>query len=343
MQVTAYAVQLGASHRESREFALDERLQVRRANPTASPQANPGAPGQQVRLSAAGLNAAHQDRATTSTATTDAAQTPLEPRLALLKQIIERLTGRSLKLLNLSDFAPEAQSASAPSPSTATGLGLSYDLHARYTETESLSFAASGTVVTADGRRLEFQVGLSMERSLSVAVDASLRLGDAHQAKDPLVIDFAGSAAQLTDQRFSFDLNTDGSAESLPMLGGGSGFLVFDRNANGVVDDGSELFGPGSGDGFADLATLDSDGSGWVDEADPAFGQLGIWQPDTQGPGTLSSLAERDLGALYLGRVATPFQIQDGAAQTLGELRSSGIYLKESGGVGSLSQLDLVV
>ena len=50
------------------------------------------------------------------------------------------------------------------------------------------------------------------------------------------------------------------------MLGSGSGFLALDKNGNGKIDDGSELFGTKSGDGFADLAEYDSDGNGWIDE-----------------------------------------------------------------------------
>jgi hypothetical protein len=41
-----------------------------------------------------------------------------------------------------------------------------------------------------------------------------------------------------------------GKLESIPGLGASSGFLVFDRNANGKADDGSELFGATSGNGF---------------------------------------------------------------------------------------------
>ena len=52
------------------------------------------------------------------------------------------------------------------------------------------------------------------------------------------------------------------------MLGKGSGFLALDKDGNGKIDDGNELFGTKSSDGFGDLREYDSDGSGWIDEND---------------------------------------------------------------------------
>ena len=49
------------------------------------------------------------------------------------------------------------------------------------------------------------------------------------------------------------------------------------------------------------------------------------------------------LGALHLGRVATPFSLKGAANDTQGVMRASGVYLREDGGVGTLSQVDLKV
>ena len=100
-------------------------------------------------------------------------------------------------------------------------------------------------------------------------------------------VNFGGSAASLRNQRFSFDLLGDGNKVDVPVLGQGSGFLVLDALGAGKVESGRQLFGPASGDGFADLAQYDSDASGWIDEADPVFGRLGVWTPDAQGGGAV--------------------------------------------------------
>ena len=85
---------------------------------------------------------------------------------------------------------------------------------------------------------------------------------------DPLVFNFEGNTADITDQKFMFDLDCDGKEEEISSLGKGSGFLALDKNGDGIVNDGTELFGTKSGDGFADLAEYDEDGNGWIDEDD---------------------------------------------------------------------------
>ena len=169
----------------------------------------------------------------------------------------------------------------------------------------------------------------------------TLRLGDAARKTDPLVLNFAGNAAQLTDQRFAFDLNADGQAEQINFVAPGSGFLVFDRNQDGKVNNGSELFGPTTDNGFQELAALDDDGNGWIDESDAAFKRLQIWTRDGHGNDLLKSLSETGVGAIGLGNIATPFDIKNNANQLLGQIRSSGIVLQENGAAGTIQQIDL--
>jgi len=203
---------------------------------------------------------------------------------------------------------------------------------------ERTQVTGQGRVVTADGRSIAFKVGLDMCRDYSCERDyaASGKV----VLQDPLVINFAGSAAELTGQSLSFDLNADGVAERIPGLASGSAYVVLDRNGNGRVDDGSELFGTTSGDGFADLASLDTDGNGWLDEADPAFQRLRYWQPDS-GDKAGASLASAGVGALWLGSVASPFALKDGANQLLGEIKAAGVFLYEDGRAGTLQQVDV--
>ena len=91
------------------------------------------------------------------------------------------------------------------------------------------------------------------------------------------------------------------------MLSKGSGYLALDTNADGIINDGSELFGTQSGNGFKDLLSHDEDGNGWIDEADSIFQKLKIWTMDENGVSTLLDLAEAGLGAIYLGYENTEF------------------------------------
>ena len=119
------------------------------------------------------------------------------------------------------------------------------------------------------------------------------------------------------------DLDADGDKENINFATGGSGFLALDRNGDGKINDGSELFGATSGDGFADLATLDSDHNGWIDENDAAYTQLRVWTKDSAGNDQLSTLKQANVGAINLSSVATPFDLKDSSNALLGQIRAA--------------------
>ena len=160
---------------------------------------------------------------------------------------------------------------------------------------------------------------------------------------DPLVINFDGTAAELQDLRFAFDLDGDGQAENVPLLAGNRGYLALDRNQNQRIDNGLELFGPATGQGFAELAQHDDDGNGWIDENDAVFSQLRVWTPSADGTGPLRTLQDMGVGALHLTSADSPFALRGEHNSALGAVRSTSIYLREDGGAGTVQQIDLVV
>ena len=170
----------------------------------------------------------------------------------------------------------------------------------------------------------------------------SLRAGDA-QLTDPLVLNFGGEAATLTSRKFSFDIDSNGRPQQISFVGPNSGFLVYDRNQDGIINDGSELFGPRTGNGFKELAAYDADGNGWIDANDPIYRNLRIWFKDEQGNDQLLGLGELGVGAIYLGHITTPFMHKDADNELLGALRSTGIFLDHQGRAGTIQQVDLAV
>ncbi len=55
-------------------------------------------------------------------------------------------------------------------------------------------------------------------------------------------------------------------------------------------------------------------------------------------------LKSADVGALYLGNASTEFSLNEMETnKTNGVIRSTGVYLKESGGVGTMQHVDLAV
>lgn len=345
MKIASASLQMESSHLASRQHEVTESLRLwtgQRGPRPDGEETRPRAPdGDHVTLSEAGKAQSAEDG--------DAALDN-DPKLLLLRLMIEAMTGRRIRFIDASDLqapgeAPALQApaapASAPAPAPAAGYGLEYDYHSSYTETEQTGFAASGTVTTGDGREISFAVSLEMSRSYHEETSVSLRLGDAARKVDPLVLNFAGTAAQLIDQRFAFDLDADGDNEQINFVTPGSGFLVFDRNRDGKINDGRELFGPATNDGFAELAALDDDSNGWIDENDAAFAELQIWSRDAAGKDQLQSLAAAGVGAIALSRIATPFDIKNNANELLGQVRNTGIFLQESGVAGTIQQIDL--
>lgn len=218
---------------------------------------------------------------------------------------------------------------------------LSFNAEEYYTEQENTLFSSVGTVRTADGREINFNVDLTMSRSFTQAYQQELNLAALQQTCDPLVINFDTDTASLSDQKFKFDVDADGQEDNISMLGAGSGYLALDKNGDGVINDGSELFGPQSGNGFQDLAAYDEDGNGWIDEGDSIWSKLKIWCKNPDGSDSLYTLGEKGVGAICLQNVATDFSLKGDRNQDNGYIRSTGIFLYENGNVGTVQHLDL--
>lgn len=214
-----------------------------------------------------------------------------------------------------------------------------------YKETENTSFLAKGIAVTADGRTLDFNIDVEMTRSFMEKTTTSFSDTVTYQLKDPLVIHLNSNPDSISDQKFLFDIDADGKEEEISMLNKESGFLALDKNGDGKINDGSELFGTKSGNGFEDLAVYDMDKNGWIDEKDPIFNQLRIWLKDETGKDILIGLGDADIGAIYLGNVNTQFNLTAQEDNSLkGVIKSSGIYLKESTGqAGIVQQIDMAI
>lgn len=211
-------------------------------------------------------------------------------------------------------------------------------------ESESTSFTAQGVARTEDGREISFNVDVYMSREFMEKSSFSALLDEQGRKVDPLVINLKGNVASVRDQKFFFDIDADGTAEEISRMGDGSGLLALDRNGDGVINDGSELFGARTGDGFSELAAYDEDGNGWIDEGDSIFNNLRIWIQDEDGTDRLVALAKADVGAIYLGSASTDFSLTDTTADKADAMiRRSGVYLKESGGVGTVQHMDFII
>ena len=273
----------------------------------------------------------------------------VNPKLAALIEFIEQTTGKKVKLVDPRLFHGSAQSGhtdqqieaqAGKEAQEAQGPGFSYQLQEHYQETERTSVQAKGRFETADGKEVAFDFQISMSRTFTSAFNLQLQAG---KQIDPLVVNYPGTAAQIGQDRFEFDLDLDGQVEEMAFPGQGSGFLGLDTNGDGQINDGSELFGPQSGDGFGELAAYDQDGNGWIDERDQVFGDLKVWSKEADGQDRLVGLGKLGIGAIYLGSVASEFMVKGAENDDLAQVKRSGVYVTQKGDLGSVQEMDFVV
>ncbi|NLB17424.1 MAG: hypothetical protein GX825_01505, partial [Syntrophomonadaceae bacterium] len=256
MKIANHYVQQKSTYQFQQTKITEETLMIRNngAGETFTAGRNSEEPGVVLQLSPDTLQRMSSDLSSaTNKASGDACDTERQIgdiKLRMIEAMVYLLTGKRIKL-RLPDI--EMEKGSQPSPNTA-GFGLSYDYHEVTVESESVNYEASGYVTTADGRQFSFAMQMNMSRVFYQEKSFQLRIGT---AVDPLVLSLDGQAPKLSQNKYAFDLNSDGITENISFAMDGSGFLALDKNGDGQINDGSELFGPGTGDGFMEMAMYD--------------------------------------------------------------------------------------
>jgi hypothetical protein len=126
----------------------------------------------------------------------------------------------------------------------------------------------------------------------------------------PLVLAFDGESVAFTRPEGTFDVFGRGVSLKSSWVGANTPWLALDRDGNGSIDDGRELFGSmtelPSGtlapNGFAALAALDENGDGWITAADSSFEKLLVWRDKDQDRRSSSSelTSARDAGLVAI-------------------------------------------
>ena len=141
----------------------------------------------------------------------------------------------------------------------------------------------------------------------------------------PILVDLDRNFFELSGGRVLFDIDANGIDDPLTWTSGHTldAFLALDRNGNGLIDDGSELFGNGTllsngfraVHGYMALADLDTrlmggNGDGWIDSQDRLFPHLLLWVDADQDAvadrgevrrAEVLGLVEIELGFFYTG------------------------------------------
>ncbi len=172
-------------------------------------------------------------------------------------------------------------------------------------EAASLSYSSS-TSAASNASRTSSNANVS---TLNTHSSSYMRLQElALQGCDPILLDLSGDGIQLTEagKGANFDINADGIMDSTAWVKGNTAMLVYDKNGNNKIDNGSELFGDQNGakDGFKELAKYDSNNDGKIDSKDSIYKNLKLYR-DLNGDGKMSAnefntLQEMGIKALNL-------------------------------------------
>ncbi|MDQ7785788.1 MAG: calcium-binding protein, partial [Desulfomonilaceae bacterium] len=180
--------------------------------------------------------------------------------------------------------------------------------------------------------------------------DAAFDDLDPFRRPDPLVLDLDNDGIETIgmNERVYFDHNGDGFAELTGWAAPDDGMLVMDRNGNGVIDNGTELFGDQTlladgtkaKSGFQALAELDANGDGKIDAEDPGFSQLRVLKYSDDDSGLLEwrLYTLDELGIKSIDLDSTAVSIVDPAGNTL---RRIGSFERTDGTTGQMGEYGL--
>lgn len=201
-----------------------------------------------------------------------------------------------------------------PIPSMGRHLGTRIHLAA---DSFTLSPAMMALYLSADRGGEGSFVTIALEARAAHSIDSVARKLDAARSIDPcpVILDLDGDGVETRPLQSAsfFDHNGDGFAEQTGWVGADDGLLVLDRNGNGRIDSGRELFGNHTllvngleaQNGFQALGSLDANGDGRVDSSDPAFTSLRVWRDrDGDGisaPDELGTLPAADVQSISTG------------------------------------------
>ncbi len=213
-------------------------------------------------------------------------------------------------------------------PLSATAEQINQKVAAYFESTFELNIHIEGRIESAAATNQE---------SASVTVE-----GEVEQS-DPLVLDLDGDGVELTTARdgSTFDITGDSAKEQTAFVTGGDAFLALDKNNNGFIDSGRELFGDQNGakDGFEELSKYDDNNDNQIDSRDAVYGSLRLFA-DANFDGIsqtseVKSLRDAGISSIQLNDVEAHRNLNGGA------LLSTASYTRTDGSHGTVGDVNV--
>jgi len=224
------------------------------------------------------------------------------------------------------------------------------------------------TLLDADGQRyraaalgafedkiLTWDIPSLINNGISTAVGSLFTSATTPPRRDPLAIDLDGDGIETVGANANnpilFDHNGDGIKTGTGWVKSDDGLLVMDRNGNGSIDTGSELFGADTtlstgskaADGFAALSDVDSNHDGAIDANDAndaQFADLKVWrdlnQDGVSQAGELFTLGDLGIASISIATTTATVNLGNGNTQTA----TSG-FTRTDGTTGTVANLNL--
>ncbi|WP_339723649.1 hypothetical protein [uncultured Paraglaciecola sp.] len=280
----------------------------------------------------------------TTTVEDEAYRLTLSPEQEVQRKTIESLSGRAIiiyieqqQLAKLSlDEAQQSNSQSFEIQGHLVNENSVLSVTQRLYEYERLDYNTTLWLDESDGSFASHNFSLNYTRELDITTQLSMT---AVEFSDPLVLNIGAQRELFVKDKQKFDLDADGHKELIPELAEGAWYLAYDRNQNGRIDNGLELFGAQTGQGFTELAELDDNHNDLIESDDSLFDQLSLWD----GQQTLQSLAEGGIRAIALNAANTPFTFTDHLGNATAQIRQTSVFITDNNRLGAVHQVDIAV
>ncbi|WP_338473496.1 calcium-binding protein [Pseudomonas sp. MS646] len=194
----------------------------------------------------------------------------------------------------------------------------------------------------------------TQELNNKLILDMKRAFGTAEITRSPIILDLDGDGVETLGLSAGIHFDHDGNqfSEASGWVAPDDGLLVLDRNGNGTIDAGSELFGNNSmgangnkaANGFLSLSALDENGDGVFDVRDSAFSQVRVWVDDNSD-GVSQSGELYSLESVGVAAINTGYE-EPGAVDANGDVSASvidasgnqhrqvGTFLRTDGSIG---------
>ncbi|WP_417823332.1 hypothetical protein [Thalassospira lucentensis] len=152
--------------------------------------------------------------------------------------------------------------------------------------------------------------------------------------QDPLILDLDGNGIDITSLQDGqqFDIDGDGTIDQTAWIRGNDALLALDRNKDGKINNGTELFGDqnGAADGFAELAKFDDNQDGKIDANDVVFSALILLRAN----GEQATLMDEGITSISLSMITPIDQRLIG-----GDLVATSHFTRDDGSIATVGEV----